>query len=273
MFQVAFSIYLARHFNVRPVYVDFSFFTRVRRPVEVECFGVKSTDVGFIKRAWIALVIVLRRRVNLPVGVLSLSPRILDESKGGGDVDKLKICPDIVIGYWQKPLYFSSVENDVYKKFIFPSIPKRCSNFRSSDNYENKVAIHVRRGDYISDPVATNKHLVCDVSWYQKAWRYLRKRVPECEAMVFSDDIGWACENLQLEGAVDYFINVPDCPSWVDMAEMAKYNHFIISNSSFSWWSAYLGSRNDSIVVAPKYWYRNVLSRNIGVCPRSWVLL
>jgi len=184
----------------------------------------------------------------------------------------LKSPPLIVSGYWQGPSFFSSVEKRVRDQFNFPLVEK-CFRVLPQRSKSPLVAIHVRRGDYVSDPVARSKHLVCEPDWYRRAWLRVASRWPTATAVVFSDDVVWAQKNLMLEGSVFYVPSDSARPSWVDLAQMSQCDHFIISNSTFSWWAAYLGASEGSEVIAPNYWFRGVNTKSLKICPENWELI
>ena len=140
-------------------------------------------------------------------------------------------------------------------------------------NSPPSVAIHVRRGDYVTDPVATKRHLICDAQWYEGAWDYIRAKIGGGHAFVFSDDPAWVRKTLKLDGDVTIVENSNGEEPWMDMARMSLCNHFVISNSSYSWWAAYLSNPRDKTVVAPKYWFNGVLTADIKICPDDWILL
>ena len=92
--------------------------------------------------------------------------------------------------------------------------------------------------------------------------------------IVFSDDLKWVRNHLKLE---EHFPNVKFVyESGNDSVEekirmMTMCKHFIISNSSFSWWAQYLCPNEDKIVVAPNMWFTNG-SKN-GLYMDSWNLI
>ena len=57
------------------------------------------------------------------------------------------------------------------------------------------------------------------------------------------------------------------------MLRMSICDHFIISNSSYSWWASYVGENESSYVVAPKYWYPKKLTSKLGIYRSNWILL
>jgi hypothetical protein len=179
--------------------------------------------------------------------------------------------PRVVSGYWQRPDYFGAQEPLVRRTFQFPKLSAQ--DELQVDASRPKVAIHVRRGDYANDPVARTSHLVCDAPWYRRAWETLRRELANCQALVFSDDPQWAREHLTLSGNVQYITGDPARPAWVDMARMSQCQHFVISNSTYSWWAAYLSDSPRKRVIAPRYWFPSVDTAKLQICPPSWILL
>jgi hypothetical protein len=174
-------------------------------------------------------------------------------------------------GYWQSASFFEGSEEGVRKQFNFPNLDddKIAAEIK---NTPQSVAIHIRRGDYVSDPVATERHLICDMPWYKAAWNFVRSNLEDSHAFVFSDDPAWVRDNLNFEGNITIVENMPDEEPWKDMARMSLCEHYIISNSSYSWWAAYLSNSASKMVVAPKYWFNGVPSVDINICPDDWIL-
>lgn len=270
MFQVAFATALAERFCVEPKYIDLSDNARVARSWSLSCFGIEPQPIGMLNKARLGATIVLSRKLRF-LGFDDLTGAVI-ESKDFSGPPNLNKPPRLVGGYWQGPAYFAEHDAAVRARLRFPDIPTSWKLLQPSHECP-QVAIHVRRGDYVSDPVARALHLVCDVAWYQGAWQRLRDEVCNCRALVFSDDPEWAREHLALTGDVQYVAGDPNQPAWIDLARMRECQHFVISNSSYSWWAAYLSTSPGKKVIAPRYWFRGVETEMLGICPSSWILL
>lgn len=119
------------------------------------------------------------------------------------------------------------------------------------------VCISVRRGDYVSNPELNYTFNICDKNYFDKAIKEIKERIDNPVLIFFSDDITWCKENFgkKIELPV-YFESGND-----DLAEkislMSACKHFIISNSTFSWWAQWLATNENKIVVSPSKWYRD----------------
>lgn len=271
MFQVAHALALSRRFNLELRFVDVTSRGRIPRVWELTCFGIRRYPLTSFQQGGILARVLLAQKLRRLAHSFGLADVLL-ETKESVDFAALSCAPSIVSGYWQGELFFVSVQQEVRALFRFPdtSHSKPAAHGKASAPV---VAIHVRRGDYVSDPVARNYHLVCDVDYYRAAWRRMQADIGNCSALVFSDDLKWARSELALEGNVAYAESSPDAPAWFDLARMSQCQHFVTSNSSYSWWAAYLSSSPNKQVIAPKDWFRGVDTRKLQIFQKSWILL
>jgi hypothetical protein len=107
------------------------------------------------------------------------------------------------------------------------------------------VCISVRRGDYL---IYSDYHPVVSKEYIEAALKHLP---PANHYFIFSDDFPWCKENLGHLPNVHYI----EAPVHEQMWLMSMCDHFIISNSSFSWWGAYLSRNPNKVVVAPQTWF------------------
>jgi hypothetical protein len=127
--------------------------------------------------------------------------------------------------------------------------------------------LHIRRGDYISDKKANSVHGTCDLSYYKKATELICAKFNDAHFFVFSDDISWAKENLNINNTT--YIDHKTIPH-EDIHLMSLCKHNITANSSFSWWGAWLNQYSKKTVIAPKQWFIN--KENEVAC-ESWIKL
>lgn len=136
------------------------------------------------------------------------------------------------------------------------------------------VALHCRRGDKANNPKVRALHGVCSVDYYQRAMTELEKRLGTFNLLVFSDDPAWVKANLHfscpVKFAADYYQVGHE---YEELILMSQCHHQIISNSSFSWWAAWLNANPDKLVIAPQTLTADKsLSANDNI-PSSWLRL
>lgn len=170
----------------------------------------------------------------------------------------------ILDGYFQSEKYFDKE----LVRYLF-EIDKKTEAYILK-KYENilqlnPVAIHVRRGDYLS---LEFKHPVCRMSFFEKAISYFESST---KFLVISDDIVWCKKHFK----GDRFYFADDESPIIDLYLQSKCIHNIISNSTFGWWGAWLNPNPNKIVIYPDPWfgflYRNKKELNTkDLCPESW---
>lgn len=125
----------------------------------------------------------------------------------------------------------------------------------------DSVAVHVRRGDYVTQRQTAAVHGVCSLDYYAAALQVLRQRLRQPRLYLFSDDLAWARAHLPLQ---HFDVTALDCSAaeGEQRAALAEFDcmrhcrHAVIANSSFSWWAAFLLQNPESVVIAPKQWFR-----------------
>ena len=164
------------------------------------------------------------------------------------DEELFKMCPDHVDlrGYFQTEKYFKHIEKEIRSDFTFKDeILNPCKEMIES--VENPIALHVRRGDYIKN---AENHFNLPIEYYDAA---LGKFDDDRNVIVFSDDPLW-CHD---EGIFvdDRFIISENEDNRVDLCLMSLCNDFIIANSTYSWWGAWLSPHPNKKVIAPVQWF------------------
>ena len=103
---------------------------------------------------------------------------------------------------------------------------------------------------------------ICTLDYYYKSIEYIINNVNNPTFFIFSDDITWVKEKINLPNAVYVNHNIGK-DSWQDMFLMSCCKHNIIANSSFSWWGAYLNNNPTKIVVSPSIFINSTSKQDI----------
>jgi len=174
-------------------------------------------------------------------------------------------------GFWQSEDFFCDQADAVRAALSEPIAMAAPGDPVARKLYEEEsVAVHVRRGDYATNPVYAASYGLCEPSYYEAAARHILERKPAARFFVFSDDQAWAASNLRLPGPTE-FVSAPDeGDGFGDFKLMRTCRHFIISNSTFSWWAAWLGSGAGKIVCAPRPWFADDRDET-RLVPEAWL--
>lgn len=178
-------------------------------------------------------------------------------------------------GFWQSEQYFDSVsqiirEDLALKSPIADELQKLAEQIKATPN---SVSLHVRRGDYIANPVTTAYHGVYGVDWYLEAVSTIEERLTNPTFFIFSDDYEWVKENLHLKSPAVFIRPSPDGQECNDLYVMSLCQNNVIANSSFSWWGAWLNTNPNKIVIAPKVWFIGGPQNTHDLIPSSWIRL
>lgn len=179
--------------------------------------------------------------------------------------------PVYLHGYWQSERYFLTAADSIRKDFEF-RLPwdNDDLNIRERMHAQPSVSLHVRRGDYT---ISKNKSVYaqCGIDYYRNAISLIQQRVPDVRIFAFSDDPDWVEVNLGQEfSSIEIVRHNTGDRSAYDMRLMSQADHHIISNSTFSWWGAWLNPSPDKIVIAPSRWFVNGTDDS-DLIPSSWI--
>lgn len=175
-------------------------------------------------------------------------------------------------GYWQSEKYFKDVEdlirNEFTVKFKAEGINKKIAE---EINSCEAVSLHIRRGDYASNPEINKYHGLCPLEYYQKALKKITSCIENPHIFIFSNDPEWAQKNLDFEHPFKFITNNIGDKSYEDLRLMSLCRHNIIANSSFSWWGAWLNRNPDKIVIAPRKWFNDPSINTDDLIPENWI--
>lgn len=173
-------------------------------------------------------------------------------------------------GYWQNLSYARAIcketnsalslkaKEDPFAKLILDS--------------GETAAIHIRRGDYVSNKFINSYHGNCDLSYYLNAAEQLEKLKKIDAYFIFTDDIDWAKNNLKLNKPAHIFNGDIHDPI-IDLYLMKLCCNLIMSNSSLSCWAFYLNEHKNKCVFAPINWTVKNKTENLPIFDKEWILI
>ncbi len=186
-------------------------------------------------------------------------------------------------GYWQSYRYFDKYQDSIRKSFSFKKEVCLQNKVMAEKimKSDNSVSVHVRRGDYNTNPELKNLYgEICTLDYYLKSIDYISKNVKKAKFYIFSDDILWVMGEFSgLDAHIEYVQENHETSvveighknnGYSDMYLMTLCKHNIIANSSFSWWGAWLNKNSDKIVIAPKQWFNDGRDTR-DLIPESWL--
>ena len=172
---------------------------------------------------------------------------------------------DIIIdGFFQSEKYFKHNREKILEIFEPDNLIKEIIDRKYEKLLiKRTTSIHVRRGDYLRFP---NHHPFQGYDYYLNAINELKSDTEIF--LIFSDDIEW-CKN-NFKGEEYYFIeNEKD---YIEIYLMSMCKNNIISNSSFSWWGAWMNKNQNKKVIGPKKWFGPAITFNTDdVLPLEWI--
>ena len=281
MFQYAIGRSLSVKHNV-PLKLDVTFLNhRIKMPdflrpnfifrsFDLDVFNIqaeiaKSNEISFWNRPilfgpiMIIIDAILRKLAFLPGW----------EKKYSFNKEFLHFGPNTYLtGFWQSEKYFSDIASTIRKDFILKNpISETVKKMQDEIKNTNSICVHLRRahggGDF---------HAKYNMAYYKSGINYITKKKKIEKIYVFSDDVKWCEENIKFALPTVFVGNdSAGVKGEGHLYLMSLGQHFVIPNSTFSWWAAWLSTNPDKIVVAPKNLFTNEKINNQDLIPENWI--
>lgn len=191
--------------------------------------------------------------------------RIFEDADFIFDPSFLKREEGYYCGFFQSERYFEGVKAEVRKAFDFQKAENSSDPLLQEQQKAileagsafggRSAAIHLRFGDYLNNPALYGG--ICTDAYYRRGVCLLKSRHPAEHFFVFSNDSSRAQKwigNQQNPADFTLISGRDEEHGWLDMYLMHLCDDFIIANSSFSWWGAWLGGSRDRQIIAPTIW-------------------
>ncbi len=198
---------------------------------------------------------------------IDFDPRLLDYTvKGTVYLD----------GFWQSEDYFKDQE-DVIRKDLLIIPPKDKMNQAIAERIRsaNAVGVHVRWFDKSTQNGTSSEYNLLP-QYYRHSVQRIMTQVEAPHFFVFSDDPDAAHQMLGLPENLMTCMdqNRREENAYADLWLMTQCKHFIIANSTFSWWGAWLAGFPNKIVISPALRVQGMTAWGFdGLLPSKWVVL
>jgi len=144
-------------------------------------------------------------------------------------------------GYFQNQKYFENIKDLLQTELTLnTNLSEKAKEYLKTINNYNSVAVHIR----LKERANLNQ-----LDFYSKNISRLKNELHDPTFFLFSDDINWCKKNMKLDSDVIFIVNSNN--QIEDFWLMKNCNNFIISNSTFSWWAAFLSDNSNKIIISP----------------------
>lgn len=175
-------------------------------------------------------------------------------------------------GFWQNVSFFNDIRVLLQKEFSFREpLPEYCNSVYQRIQSCNSVCVVFRRGDYVNHPELD----ITQLSFYHSAIDIIQSKNLHSTYFIFSDDIPWCKTNFERSSVevefVDQKYTGPKAQYY--LALMSECKNFIIPNSTYPWWAAWLNDTPGKMVIAPRKWFKSQVVNVNPIIPEGWIAL
>lgn len=258
MFQYACGKALAKRLCT-DLYLDLSWFNETSRPLHLDVFNLEIKRIPNEKVEYLKKKDIISRIIKIKENLFYGGVRVFSEQMSCYDESVERVKDNILLrGYWQSEKYFRNMKAQLKEDFSFRRVFTENTVRWERDifNETNAVSLHVRRGDYINLEDCKKIYAEITPEYYYKAIEYIKTRDAVSKIFVFSNDLQWCKENLHFDIPVSFVDGNDEGHGYEDMYLMSRCKHNVVTNSTFSWWAAWLNTNDDKIVIRPKEYYK-----------------
>lgn len=244
----------------------FSRDVRYKRTYELDDFQIPDA-VEFSR--WPIPLQRLRLKYYTVIGKLHTKPgreswRFIEEKTPGiydHGIATLKLRRSSMIrGYWHSEKYFSDFETQIRDDLRMKMSDLATQPISDEIKATNSVGVHVRRRDFFSK---------LSIEYYLTAINCFRNTLVRPRFFVFADEPNWWRDHAGESDDITLVSN-ENSSSSSDFKLLSNCKHFVIANSTYSWWAAWLGVSQAKRVIAPS---RNVWFGSWDLLPKTWEVI
>lgn len=253
MFQYATAVNLAQCTG-RIVFVDISYLcnrnresTFVNREYQLDLFGIEAPLTYFRKfNSQVVTDNAFSFSKNLTVNKIDYMSVLNTVMRSDSSV--------MIDGYWQSTSTIGERRHVIDLFDWEPKLANHSKNLLVEIQSDESVMVNVRRTDFLTNDI----HGFVGLEYYTKAFEHIVDARPSAKFYIFSDDIEWCRKHFVNDN--EYVVGHEHAGNRFAtyLYLMKQCKHFIIPNSTFAWWAAYLGQSTNSIVIRPRIFMHGI---------------
>ena len=217
---------------------------------------------------------ILRKLLSISGQIGERISHIVMESNNMGSYNLDVYKPSTFLnGFWQNKKYFEDISDTIRDNFTSfrEEMSENAKSMLTKINSLNSICVNYRRTDYVSSKAARGYHGIMGEEYYSQAIKMMAEKVKDPHFFIFSDDIEWCLENVKIGFPTTFITREYSGKEYIDYFRlMIACKNYIIPNSTFAWWPAWLNKNPNKIVIAPKRWYVDMDGKE-GVASTNWI--
>lgn len=174
-------------------------------------------------------------------------------------------------GRFHSEKYFADIAHIIAEKYTLKSTSKKADELHKEIIKCNSISVHIRRGDYVSNPRNLERYGTCTTEYYNECMSRVLSSGDAPKFYVFSDEPGWVRSNMTFPADSVYVTREGLDSDSEEIFLMSSCKQHITANSTFSWWGAWLGQNPDKTVYTPKRWFLAQDLDTADLIPDTWI--
>jgi hypothetical protein len=251
IFQIAAALLASQKSGISSIFLDDRFLSNYETKRDLDSDFIykhfKNMKIGYVNNIFISNA--SRLRVARILDKKIKSSAFISSSEVLLNMDGSQLKNILLDGYFQDPLVACALKSDGE---FFRKMAGLYGHIKNSLplGYDKYVGIHIRRGDYVTSKSASKVFRAISLDYYREA---IKKFPLDTKFIIFADDAEIRSNFSREIGALD--VGLLNLKLSEEFMLLANADHYVIANSTFSWWAAYIGYDESKRVISPHIWY------------------
>jgi hypothetical protein len=257
--------------------LSFTLPLRVKTLSDLKASWITRKAAGFMLRMGVAPSLLEKNRffriisgllANLIMGI-HFRQKIVVSTLSGVGYSPIRVTKSntLLLGYFQSYRWAENFEvKEELSSITYFGESKRIKQYSLDSKTELPLIVHVRLGDYLLE----KNFGLLSKDYYEKSILKILQ-TGKCNSIwLFSDEIekaqSYIPDNISIP--VRLISEIDESPA-ATLEVMRMGAGYVIANSTFSWWAAFLRKNEEAEVIAPTPWFSG-MPEPVDLIPVSW---